>query len=153
LRHPGASGRGVGGHHAVSLKPPLGIGTASELFHCLGTSFSWNGASRENGIRGIGRQQRRRLHSQRHTAVDSASDNIRLDMEELQALHTRMDEHARTQSELLRRNALRDHHVAIGTAATPPFDTPYMLTREFVCEQRTKEATTVGSQSTLTLSL
>jgi hypothetical protein len=43
-----------------------------------------------------------------------------------------MDEHARTQSEQLRRDALRDHPVAIGTAATPPVDAPYMLIDEFV---------------------
>jgi hypothetical protein len=53
-------------------------------------------------------------------------------MEHLQSLHTRMNEQTRTQSELVRRDALRDHPVAIGTATTPPVDAPYMLASEFV---------------------
>jgi hypothetical protein len=65
-------------------------------------------------------------------SVDSASDCIRLVMEQLQSLHTRMDEEARTQSELLRRDALRDHPVAIGTTAPSPIDAPYKLTGKFV---------------------
>jgi hypothetical protein len=92
-------------------------------------------------------------------SADSASDNIRLVMEQLQSLHTGMDEHARTQSELLRRDALRDHPIAIGIVATPHLDTPYMLPCEFVStlqrEQTHRgsiEATIVGSQSTLTSS-
>jgi hypothetical protein len=72
-------------------------------------------------------------------SADSASDNIRLVMEHLQALHTRMDEQARTQSELLHRDALRDHPIAIGTAATPHVDTPYMLTGEFVRATQRKQ--------------
>jgi hypothetical protein len=65
-------------------------------------------------------------------SANSASDNIRLVMEQLQSLHTRMDEHGRTLSELLRRDALCDHPVAIGIAATSHVDTPYKLTSEFV---------------------
>jgi hypothetical protein len=34
VRHPGASARGVGGHHAVSQKPPLGTVRASRFFCC-----------------------------------------------------------------------------------------------------------------------
>jgi hypothetical protein len=40
LRHPGALGRGVGGHQAGSVKPPLGIiVNTSDFFHCQGTCF------------------------------------------------------------------------------------------------------------------
>jgi hypothetical protein len=39
---------------------------------------------------------------------------------------------ARTQSELLRRDALRDHPVAIGAATNPLVDAPYRLAGEFV---------------------
>ena len=35
VSHPGASGRGVGGHQAVSQKPPLDKVVASEFFRCL----------------------------------------------------------------------------------------------------------------------
>jgi hypothetical protein len=56
--------------------------------------------------------------------ADSASDNIRLVMEQLQLLHARKDDEARTQSELLRRDALRDHPAAIITAADPHVDGP-----------------------------
>jgi hypothetical protein len=66
-------------------------------------------------------------------SVDSAGDSTRLVMEQLQLLHARMDDHARTQSELLRRDALRDHPVAISTtAANSPVDAPYKPTWEFV---------------------
>jgi hypothetical protein len=57
-----------------------------------------------------------------------------------------MDEQARTQSGLLRRDALRDHPVAIGTAATPHVDTPYMLAREYVPAPQ-REQTHRGSKS------
>jgi hypothetical protein len=43
-----------------------------------------------------------------------------------------MDNQARTQSELLRRDALRDHPVAISTAADPPIDGPFRPPSEFV---------------------
>jgi hypothetical protein len=43
-----------------------------------------------------------------------------------------MDGQTRTQSEVLRRNALRDHPAAISTAANPPVDAPYIHTGEFV---------------------
>jgi hypothetical protein len=49
-------------------------------------------------------------------SADSASGNIRFVMEQLQALHTRMDEHAMTHTEL------RDHPVAIHTAAIKHVD-------------------------------
>jgi hypothetical protein len=65
-------------------------------------------------------------------SVDSACDNIRMLMEQLQLLHARMDDQARTHSELLRRDALRDHPVAINTAATPPVDASFKLASEFV---------------------
>jgi hypothetical protein len=65
-------------------------------------------------------------------STDSASDNIRLVMEQLQSPHTQMDEHARTLSELLRRDALRDHPVSIGTATPSLVDAPYKLTGDFV---------------------
>jgi hypothetical protein len=42
-----------------------------------------------------------------------AVDNIRVVMEPLHAFHTRFDEHAKTKSEQLRRDALRDHPTAI----------------------------------------
>jgi hypothetical protein len=35
LRHPGASCRGVGGHHAVSLKPLLSTSPAGGFYRCL----------------------------------------------------------------------------------------------------------------------
>jgi hypothetical protein len=66
------------------------------------------------------------------TSADSASDNIRLVMEQLQLLHARMDDHARTQSELFRRDALRDHPVIISSAADPHVDGPFMHASEFV---------------------
>jgi hypothetical protein len=65
-------------------------------------------------------------------STDSANDNIPVVVEQLQLLHTRMDKHARDQSEMLRRDTLRDHPVAIGTAAPSPVDAPYRLTCEFV---------------------
>jgi hypothetical protein len=65
-------------------------------------------------------------------SADSANDSICLVMEKLQLIHTRMDDHARTRSELLRRDALRDHPVAISTAATPHVDAPYRLTDDSV---------------------
>jgi hypothetical protein len=65
-------------------------------------------------------------------SIDPASDIICLIKEHLQSLNTQMDAQARTHSELLRRDALRDYPVAIGTAATPLVDTPYMLTGELV---------------------
>jgi hypothetical protein len=43
-------------------------------------------------------------------------------MEQLKLLHARMDDKARTLLELLRRDALRDHPVAISTTATPHVD-------------------------------
>jgi hypothetical protein len=64
-------------------------------------------------------------------SADSAGDNIRLVMEQLQLLHTRMDEQAHTQSKMVRRDALRDHPVAIDTTAPSRVDAPYMLTGEF----------------------
>jgi hypothetical protein len=79
-------------------------------------------------------------------SADSGSDNIRLVMEQPQLLHAEMDEQARTQSELLRRDAQRDHPVAIGTAAHAPVDTPYMLTGEFVPAPQ-REHTHIGSNS------
>jgi hypothetical protein len=66
------------------------------------------------------------------TSADSASDSIRLVMEQLQLLHARMDDHARTQSELLRRDALRDHPVTIDAGGNPHVDGPYMPARELV---------------------
>jgi hypothetical protein len=57
-----------------------------------------------------------------------------------------MDEHARTQSEQLHRDALRDHPVAIDTAATPHVDAPYMLTSEIVPASQ-RERTHRGSNS------
>jgi hypothetical protein len=47
-----------------------------------------------------------------------AKDNIRVVMEQLHAMHTRQDEKARTQSEVLRRDALHDHHADVTTTAT-----------------------------------
>jgi hypothetical protein len=65
-------------------------------------------------------------------SVDSAGDSIRLVMEQLQLLHARMDDQARTQSELLRRDAMRDQPVAIDAGATPPVDNRYMPASSFV---------------------
>jgi hypothetical protein len=65
-------------------------------------------------------------------SADSASDYIRLVMDQLQLLHTRVDEQARTRSELLHRDALRDHPVNIGTATPSHVDAPYMLIGELV---------------------
>ena len=56
---------------------------------------------------------------------DSAGDSIRLVMEQLQLLHARMDDQDRTQSELLRRDALRDHPVPIDTAPFQPVPNQY----------------------------
>jgi hypothetical protein len=53
-------------------------------------------------------------------------------MEQLQLLHARMDDQARTQSELLRRDAMRDHPVAIDAGATPHVDNLYMHASDFV---------------------
>jgi hypothetical protein len=53
-------------------------------------------------------------------------------MEQLQLLHARMDDHARTQSEILRRDALRDHPVVISTTADPHVDGTFSLASEFV---------------------
>jgi hypothetical protein len=64
--------------------------------------------------------------------ADSASDSIRLVMEHLQLLHARMDNQARTQSEMLCRDALRDHPVAISIATTPHVDASFMLATEIV---------------------
>jgi hypothetical protein len=57
----GASGRGDGGHHAVSLKPSLGTVTASGFSNIWVPVFFWNGAKRKSGVRNIGRQHCRRL--------------------------------------------------------------------------------------------
>jgi hypothetical protein len=57
---------------------------------------------------------------------------IRLFREQLHALNTRLDEHAMTKSELVRRDALCDHPVAIHTAATTRVDAPYKLIGYFV---------------------
>jgi hypothetical protein len=43
-----------------------------------------------------------------------------------------MDDHARTQSELLRRDAMRDHRVAIDAGANPHVDDLYMPASTFV---------------------
>jgi hypothetical protein len=48
LRHPGASCRGVSGHHAISLKPSLGTVTASGFFHCPDTCFSLEWRQKRN---------------------------------------------------------------------------------------------------------
>jgi hypothetical protein len=53
-------------------------------------------------------------------------------MEQLQLLHARMDDQARTQSELLRRDALRDHPAAIDSGANPHVDGPYRPIGAFV---------------------
>jgi hypothetical protein len=53
-------------------------------------------------------------------------------MEQLQLLHARMDDQARTQSELLRRDAMRDHPVAIDAGANPHVDDPYLPASDFV---------------------
>jgi hypothetical protein len=43
-----------------------------------------------------------------------------------------MDDQARTQSEILCRDALFEHPVAIGATANPLVDAPYRPTRDFV---------------------
>jgi hypothetical protein len=62
--------------------------------------------------------------------ADSAGDNIRLVMEQLQLLHARMDDQDRTQSELLRRDALRDHPAPIDTAPPQPVANQYRPARD-----------------------
>jgi hypothetical protein len=82
----------------------------------------------------------------------SPRENIRLVMEQLQALHTRMDEHAKTQSELLRQNALRDHPVAIhNNASTTLVDTPDKLTWDFVHPPQRKQTPQGGNRRRLTI--
>jgi hypothetical protein len=116
------------------LTSPLGTVTASGFPTVWVPVFSWNGAKSENGACSIGRQHRRRLKTQRHR------------VRRLQSLHTRMDEHARTRSEMLRRDALRDHPVSIGPASTPHVDTPYMLPGEFMHASQ-REQTNIGSNN------
>jgi hypothetical protein len=53
-------------------------------------------------------------------------------MEQLQLLHARMDDQDRTESELLRRDAMRDHPVAIDAGTTPHVDNQYMHASSFV---------------------
>jgi hypothetical protein len=53
-------------------------------------------------------------------------------MEQLQLLHARMDDQDRTQSELLRRDAMRNHPVAIDAAAPPPVDNQYRAASDYV---------------------
>jgi hypothetical protein len=53
-------------------------------------------------------------------------------MEQLQALHTRLDERAKALSELLRRDALRDHPAAITTdSAATHVAANYMSTCDY----------------------
>jgi hypothetical protein len=91
-------------------------------------------------------------------SADHACDNIRMVMKHLHAVHTRMDKHAKTQSELLRRDALRDHPVTIHAASTTALvPAPYRNTREFLSTPQREQtprmqATTVVSPSTLNLS-
>ena len=61
-------------------------------------------------------------------SADSAGDSIRLVMEQLQLLHARLDDQDRTQSELLRRDALRNHPAPIDAAPPPPVANQYRPT-------------------------
>ena len=103
--------------------PPLGTVTVSGFFHCpVGYSFFFflgmapkskpaPPASAADSAADSGTCDT--------PSADSAGDSIGLVMEQLQLLHARMDDQDRTQSELLRRDALRNHPAPID-AAPPP---------------------------------
>jgi hypothetical protein len=134
LRHPMASCRGVGGHRPSLCIPLLGTITASEFFHCPVGYLSFLGMAPKSKPAPAASADDTAAASSHcdPPSANSASDNIRLVMEQLQLLHARMDDQARMQSELLRRDALRDHPVAIDSGANPPVDGPYMPTSAFV---------------------
>ena len=114
--------------------PPLGTVTASGFFHCPVGYLSFLGMAPKSKAAPTASAADSAADSGTcdTPSVDSAGDSIRMVMEQLQLLHARMDDQARTQSELLRRDALRDHPTAIDSGGNQPADGPYRPTGAFV---------------------
>ena len=114
--------------------PPLGTVTASGFFHCpVGYSTPLTMAPKSKPAPTASAADSAADSGTCDTpSADSAGDIIRLVMEQLQLLHARMDDQDRTQSELLRRDALRNHPAPIDAAPPPLVANEYRPTNDAV---------------------